>query len=133
MSGVAAIERVPPAYPPTCAPTFAPTFAFGPLYPFPSRFATVGRTGAGASQGHRMHYVDEGNGPVVVCLHGNPTWGFQFRNLIASLRQDFRVIVPDHVGCGLSDQPKDVYFTAADRIAHLEELLEQLGSSGFHS
>jgi acyl-CoA synthetase (AMP-forming)/AMP-acid ligase II/pimeloyl-ACP methyl ester carboxylesterase len=74
-----------------------------------------------------MHYVDEGTGPVVVCLHGNPTWGFQFRNLIASLRQDFRVIVPDHVGCGLSDQPKDVFFTAADRIAHLEDLLEQLG------
>jgi haloalkane dehalogenase len=74
-----------------------------------------------------MHYVYEGNGPVVVCLHGNPTWGFQFRNLIASLRQDFRVIVPDHVGCGLSDQPKDVFFTAADRIGHLEELLEQLG------
>jgi olefin beta-lactone synthetase len=74
-----------------------------------------------------MHYVDEGSGPVVVCLHGNPTWGFLFRNLIARLRQDFRVIVPDHVGCGLSDQPKNVSFTAADRIAHLEELLEQLG------
>jgi olefin beta-lactone synthetase len=127
MSGVAAIEREPPAYP----PAFAPTFAFGPLYPFPSRFATVGRTGAGASPGHRMHYVDEGSGPVVVCLHGNPTWGFLFRNLIARLRQDFRVIVPDHVGCGLSDQPKDVFFTAADRIAHLEDLLGQLGIGRF--
>jgi len=126
MSRVASIERVLPAYP--------PAFAFGPLYPFPSRFATVGRReagGPGASQGHRMHYVDEGSGPVVVCLHGNPTWGFLFRNLIASLRQDFRVIVPDHVGCGLSDQPKDVFFTAADRIAHLEELLEQLGVGRF--
>ena len=78
-----------------------------------------------------MHYVDEGSGPVVVCLHGNPTWGFLFRNLIARLRQDFRVIVPDHVGCGLSDQPKDVSFTAADRIAHLEDLLEQLGVGRF--
>jgi acyl-CoA synthetase (AMP-forming)/AMP-acid ligase II/pimeloyl-ACP methyl ester carboxylesterase len=73
-----------------------------------------------------MHYVDEGSGPVVVCLHGNPTWGFLFRNLIARLRQDFRVIVPDHVGCGRSDQPADVFFRAADRISHLEELLEQL-------
>ena len=78
-----------------------------------------------------MHYVDEGSGPVVVCLHGNPTWGFLFRNLIASLRQDYRVIVPDHVGCGLSDQPKDVSFTAADRIAHLEDLLGQLGVGRF--
>ncbi|MEI7780709.1 MAG: alpha/beta fold hydrolase, partial [Planctomycetota bacterium] len=78
-----------------------------------------------------MHYVDEGSGPVVVCLHGNPTWGFLFRNLIARLRQDFRVIVPDHVGCGLSDQPADVFFRAADRIGHLEELLEQLGIGQF--
>jgi olefin beta-lactone synthetase len=131
MSRDAAIERLPPPFPPAFAPTFAPTFAFGPLYPFQSRFATVGRTGAGASQGHRMHYVDEGSGPVVVCLHGNPTWGFLFRNLIARLRQDFRVIVPDHVGCGLSDQPNDVFFTAADRIAHLEDLLGQLGVGRF--
>ena len=78
-----------------------------------------------------MHYVDEGSGPVVVCLHGNPTWGFLFRNLIARLRQDFRVIVPDHVGCGLSDQPNDVFFTAADRITHLEDLLGQLGVGRF--
>ena len=131
MSGDAAIERLPSPFPQAFAATFPPAFAFGPLYPFPSRFATVGRTGAGASQGHRMHYVDEGSGPVVICLHGNPTWGFLFRNLIASLRQDFRVIVPDHVGCGLSDQPKDVYFTASDRIAHLEDLLEQLGVGRF--
>ena len=78
------------------------------------------------SQAYRMHYIDEGKGPVIVCLHGNPTWGFLFRNLIASLRQNFRVIVPDHLGCGLSDKPSDVFFRAADRIAHLEELLDQL-------
>jgi olefin beta-lactone synthetase len=131
MSGSHSIDHVPTPFPPAFAPTFAPAFAFGPLYPFPSRFATVGRTGAGPSQGYRMHYVDEGSGPVVVCLHGNPTWGFLFRNLIARLRQDFRVIVPDHVGCGLSDQPADVFFRATDRIAHLEELLEQLGVGRF--
>lgn len=112
----------------------SPPFPFGPLYPFPSRYATVGRgTAAGSTEadGHRMHYVDEGNGPVVVCLHGNPTWGFQFRNLVARLRQNFRVIVPDHVGCGLSDQPANLLFRAADRIGHLEELLDQLGIGRF--
>ena len=113
----------------------SPQFPFGPLYPFPSRFVTVGRgtaTGSSAApQGHRMHYVDEGSGPVVVCLHGNPTWGFQFRNLVARLRPNFRVIVPDHVGCGLSDQPTDVFFRASDRIGHLEELLDQLGVGRF--
>jgi len=105
---------------------------YGPLYPFRSRFVTVGRdTATGGTQGHRMHYVDEGSGPVVVCLHGNPTWGFLFRNLIAALRDDFRVIVPDHIGCGLSDQPGDVCFRAGDRIGHLEDLLAELGVSRF--
>jgi acyl-CoA synthetase (AMP-forming)/AMP-acid ligase II/pimeloyl-ACP methyl ester carboxylesterase len=78
-----------------------------------------------------MHYIDEGIGPVIVCLHGNPTWSFLFRNLIASLRQNFRVIVPDHLGCGLSDKPSDVFFRAADRITHLEELLDQLNVDRF--
>ena len=100
------------------------------LYPFRSRFLTVGR-GPGAPSGHRLHYVDEGSGPVVVCLHGNPTWGFQFRRLIADLRGDFRVIVPDQIGCGLSDKPADILFGAVDRIAHLEELLAHLGVGRF--
>jgi acyl-CoA synthetase (AMP-forming)/AMP-acid ligase II/pimeloyl-ACP methyl ester carboxylesterase len=105
---------------------------YGPLYPLRSRFVTVGRgTATGGTQGHRMHYVDEGSGPVVVCLHGNPTWGFLFRNLIAALRDDFRVIVPDHIGCGLSDQPGDVCFRAGDRIGHLEDLLAELGVGRF--
>jgi len=98
-------------------------FAYGPAYPFPSRFVTVG--------GHRMHYVDEGSGPVVVCLHGNPTWGFLFRNLVAGLRNEFRVIVPDHLGCGMSDRPRDALFRAADRIGHLEEFLDRLGVGRF--
>ncbi len=102
------------------------------LYPFASRFVTVGRRPqAAAARGYRMHYVDEGEGPVVLCLHGNPTWGFLFRGLIADLRRDFRVIVPDHVGCGLSEQPADVFFTAADRIDHLEDLLAHLGIGRF--
>lgn len=105
---------------------------YGPLYPFRSRFVMVGRgTATGGPQGHRMHYLDEGSGPVVVCLHGNPTWGFLFRNLIAALRDDFRVIVPDHVGCGLSEQPGDVYLRAGDRIGHLEDLLAALGVDRF--
>jgi len=78
-----------------------------------------------------MHYIDEGSGPVVVCLHGNPTSGFLFRNLVASLRHRYRVIVPDHVGCGFSDKPSDVFFRAADRIDHLQELLDELGIGQF--
>ncbi|MFN5756270.1 MAG: alpha/beta fold hydrolase, partial [Planctomycetia bacterium] len=127
MSGLATLDRVPHE-----AHHEPPSFPYGPSYPFRSRFATVGRrAGGNGSQAHRMHYIDEGQGPVVVCLHGNPTWGFLFRNLVASLRHRFRVIVPDHVGCGLSDQPGDIFFRAADRIDHVEELLDQLGVDRF--
>ena len=40
-------------------------------------------------------------------LHGNPTWSFYYRHLIDALRGSYRVIVPDHIGCGLSDKPDD--------------------------
>ena len=58
-----------------------------------------------AIDGHLMSYVDEGQGKVIVMLHGNPTWSFFYRNLIKLLSQRYRVIAPDHIGCGLSDKP----------------------------
>ena len=67
------------------------------LFPFPSRWFTT-------PDGHRMHYVDEGSGPVIVFLHGNPSWSFEFRHLIGELRRDFRCIAIDHVGFGLSSR-----------------------------
>ncbi len=73
------------------------TAPFRHLYPFQPRFATV--------NGWRMHYLDEGQGPPVVMLHGNPTWSFYYRNLVLRLRGRFRTIVPDHIGCGLSAKP----------------------------
>ena len=57
--------------------------------------------------GLRLHYIDEGSGEPVVMLHGNPTWSFYYRHLIDDLRDSHRVIVPDHIGCGLSDKPDD--------------------------
>jgi haloalkane dehalogenase len=79
--------------------------------------------------GLRLHYVDEGHGPPVVMVHGNPTWSFYFRGLIAGLRHDHRVIAPDHIGCGLSDKPPDERYdyTLARRVADLEALLDHLG------
>lgn len=91
------------------------------LYPFDGKFFDRG-------DGIRMHYLDEGAGPTVVMLHGNPTWSFYYRNLALDLRRDHRVIVPDHVGCGLSDKPHNGYgYRLADRVADLEALLEHLG------
>ena len=69
------------------------------LYPFAPNFIELG--------GFRMHYVDEGQGDVVVAVHGNPTWSFYYRELIEGLRDRWRVIAPDHIGCGLSDKPVD--------------------------
>lgn len=78
-----------------------------------------------------MHYVDEGTGPVVLCLHGNPTWCFLYRNVIRELRDSFRVIAPDFLGCGLSDRTPGVQFKAIDRINQLVEFVEALGLTKF--
>jgi haloalkane dehalogenase len=79
--------------------------------------------------GLRYHYLDEGSGPPVVMLHGNPSWSFYYRNLVRELSGRYRCIVPDHIGCGLSDKPGDERYdyTLARRVDDLERLLEQLG------
>jgi cis-3-alkyl-4-acyloxetan-2-one decarboxylase len=61
-------------------------------------------------------------------LHGNPTWSFMYRNLILALRDRFRCIAPDHVGCGLSDKPDDgrYDYSLGRRIADLTTLLDHL-------
>ena len=68
-------------------------------YPFASHwFEADGRT---------LHYIDEGQGPVLLMVHGNPTWSFAWRRLVIDLRRDYRVIAIDHLGCGFSDKPQD--------------------------
>ena len=88
------------------------------LYPFKSCYFDLGN--------ERMHYVDEGNGPAVVMLHGNPTWSFYYRELIKGLRDGYRVVAPDHIGCGLSDKPQDYDYTLAAHIQNVSNLLDHL-------
>ena len=82
-------------------------------------------------RGVRMNYVDEGprDAPPVLMLHGNPTWSFYYRRLIAALSGKHRVIVPDHVGMGLSDKPDESKYdyTLARRVVDLEKLVASLG------
>ena len=52
-----------------------------------------------------IHYVDEGKGPVVLLLHGNPTWSYLYRNIIKKLSGEFRLIAPDYPGMGMSKAP----------------------------
>lgn len=94
------------------------------LYPFKSRFVNV--------RGAQMHYLDEGRGEVVLMLHGNPTWSFMYRNFIHKLSENFRCIVPDHIGCGLSDKPQDYGYTLAQHIENIERLLSHLKIERFH-
>ena len=62
-------------------------------------------------------------------LHGNPTWSYYYRNLVAALRDRYRCIVPDHIGCGLSDkpQPPRYDYSLASRVEDLTALLDHLG------
>jgi len=79
-------------------------------------------------EGLDYHYLDEGSGAPVVMVHGNPSWSFYYRNLVLSLRDRYRCIVPDHIGCGFSDKPGDdrYDYTLSRRVDDLERLLEHL-------
>lgn len=95
-----------------------------PNYPFASHHHEV-------RPGIRMHYLDEGprDGEVLVLLHGNPSWSYYWRHLMANLRERYRCIVPDHVGMGLSDKPDDAAYryTLQSRVDDLAALLDRLG------
>ncbi len=92
------------------------------LYPFQSHWLDL--------DGIAMHYLDEGprDAPPVLMLHGNPTWSFYYRDLVLQLRDRYRCIVPDHIGCGLSDKPgDDLYpYRLERRIADLDALMQHL-------
>jgi len=96
------------------------TPAFRASYPFSSHFFE--------HNGLRQHYIEEGTGDPVVMVHGNPSWSFYYRRLITELKDEYRVIAPDHIGCGLSDKPDDAAYsyTLQQRVDDLDALLEHL-------
>lgn len=89
-------------------------------YPFASKFFSL-------SSGHRMHYLDEGEGQPFLFVHGNPTWSFFFRRPVAHFSSNgMRTIAVDHIGCGLSDKPQQFAYRLEQHISHLEELVLHL-------
>jgi pimeloyl-ACP methyl ester carboxylesterase len=90
------------------------------LYPFKSNYLTIG--------GLQYHYLDEGRGEPILMVHGNPTWSFYFRSLVKAFSGEYRVIVPDHIGCGLSSKPtiNEYEFRLRDRVADLGALMAHL-------
>lgn len=91
---------------------------FADIYPFQSKEIHIGL--------HRYHYLDEGTGETLLMLHGNPTWSFYYRNIVLGLKSQYRCVVPDHIGCGLSDKPQQYNYTLSQHIENLEVLCERL-------
>jgi haloalkane dehalogenase len=97
-----------------CRPTWVPD----ELFPFESRYADVG--------GSRVHYIDEGTGPPLLLLHGNPPWSFLYRDIVQGLRDRYRCIAVDHPGFGLSSPARGYGFTPAEHADVLEQLVVRL-------
>jgi len=89
------------------------------LYPFASRWIDL-------PSGAKVHYVDEGRGPLLLLLHGNPTWSFLYRDIIAGLKDQFRCIAPDYPGFGQSTAPTDFKFTAREQAFVIAEFVQAL-------
>ncbi len=89
-------------------------------FPFKENYADI--------DGQQMHYVDEGEGPVILMVHGEPTWSYLYRKMIPPLvAAGYRCIVPDLIGFGLSDKPEDEsYYSLPRHIAQVTELMDQL-------
>ena len=96
------------------------TAPFRHLYPFTANYHTI--------NGHRYHYLDEGHGEPLLMVHGNPTWSFYYRSLVNAFSSQYRVIVPDHIGCGLSAKPAagQYDFRLKSRVADLAALVDHL-------
>jgi haloalkane dehalogenase len=92
------------------------------LYPFQDHYADVA--------GCRVHYLDEGKGPPLLLLHGNPTWSFLYRDIVRGLRDRYRCIAVDHPGFGLSAAAPGYGFTPAEQADVLEQLVLRLDLRG---
>jgi cis-3-alkyl-4-acyloxetan-2-one decarboxylase len=95
--------------------------AFNGTFPFKPHFSEA--------PGFRMHYVDEGNGEPIVCLHGEPTWGYIYRRFVPAFDGSHRVIVPDHMGFGKTETPPGREYTLKTHVDNLEALILELDLS----
>ena len=98
-----------------------PAWVDDELYPFQSRFITV--------DGHTVHYVDEGSGPTLLFLHGNPSWSFESRDVIRRLRNDFRCVAVDYPGFGLSSAAPGYRYLPAEHAEVIAAFVTALGLS----
>jgi haloalkane dehalogenase len=95
-----------------------PSWVPSDLYPFEDRWAEIA--------GHQLHYVDEGDGPPLLLLNGNPSWSFGWRDVILGLRERFRCVAPDYPGFGLSRPAPGYDFRPVSHSTVIEALVDQL-------
>ena len=81
-------------------------------YPFTSRYFDI--------NGHKLHYIDEGEGETILFVHGTPSWSFDYRNIIKKLKYNYRCVAIDHIGFGLSDKPEHYDYTTQNHSKTLE-------------
>lgn len=86
-------------------------------FPFESKYVEV--------LGSNMHYIDEGTGPTVVLVHGNPTSSYLWRNVVPRLTGKFRVIALDLIGMGKSDRP-DLDYRFPDHARYFSGFMEEM-------
>jgi haloalkane dehalogenase len=98
-----------------------PAWVDDELFPFESRFVEL--------DGNVVHYIDEGSGPILLMLHGNPVWSFVYREVITTLRSRFRCIAPDFPGFGLSTGAPGYPYLAQDHADLLVSFLDRLDLS----
>jgi haloalkane dehalogenase len=101
--------------------TGRPAWVDDDLFPFESRFVTI--------DGHTVHYVDEGSGPTLLLLHGNPTWSFVYRDVIRALRDGFRCVALDYPGFGLSSARPGYRYLPEEHAAVVVAFLDHLALS----
>jgi len=104
--------------PSASAGTGRPPWVPNDLFPFESRYTDLA--------GSRVHYIDEGSGPTLLLLHGNPTWSFLYRDIVKGLRDRYRCVAVDHPGFGLSKAAPGYAYTPAEHAVVLEQLILRL-------
>lgn len=74
-----------------------------------------------------LSYLDEGAGPTVLFAHGTPTWSFEWRHLVRALAPTHRCVAPDHLGFGLSDQPRGADYSPEAHARRFAAFADELG------
>jgi len=91
-----------------------------PGYPYAPNYVEV--------DGVRLHHIDEGEGPTVLCFHGEPDWSYLYRHMLDALVDaGHRVVCPDLVGFGRSDKPTEqAWYTYERHVEFVTRHLEQI-------